>query len=163
MVNRKGFTVVQLLVTGVIVGLLLIAFVAVPNVMRQTRNSSRAQDIHVLALVLKDQQAASSTGFLPQSCNNTQPSCFIHDASLALYDNTSTDTVITYYRNTKPYNDELPHLSLDDENVTHKVVMHTYAICDGGELTGQKAGAGSIAMQYAVETMHGAKLVCKAE
>ena len=163
MVNRKGFTVVQLLVAAVVVGLLLIVLIAVPNVMRQTRNSSRAQDIHVLGLVIKDEQSVSSTGALPASCNNTQANCFAHAASLSFYGNTSdADPTIAYYRNTKPFNEKSAHLSQSDDDITRKVVIHTYAICNDGQLSGEKAGAASIAIQYAVETMRGVKIVCKA-
>src|SRR5690349_5051934 len=153
MLNRKAFTVVQLLVSAVVVGLLLIIFVAIPNVMRQTRNSSRAQDIHVLGLVIKEEQSASSRGALPDSCNSTQPSCFARTASLSFYDNiSSVDPVISYYRNSKPFNEDSAHLSKSDDDVTHKVVIHTYAVCDDSQPTGAAASAANIAFQYAVET-----------
>lgn len=162
MVNRKGFTVVQLLVAAFVVGLLLIILVAVPNIMRQTRNSSRAQDIHVLGLLIKDEQSVSSTGALPASCNNTQISCFAHTASLSFYDNNSdVDTNITYYRNTKPFNVDSAHLRPSDDDIAHKVIIQTYAVCNDDQLSGETAGAASIAIQYAVETMRGVKIVCK--
>ena len=162
MVNRKGLAAMQLVIAGVVVGVLLIIFIAVPNILRQTRNNSRSQDVHLLGLLVKDQQQASQTGMLPASCNNTQADCFSRQIKLSYYDNTSnSDTVITYYRNQKPIDKYSPQLNIEDSKVVDKVYIHSYAVCDGDVPTGQKATAGSNIIQYAVETFTGPKLVCK--
>jgi hypothetical protein len=162
MINRKGFTVVQLLVSGILAGLVLIFAIAAPNALRQTRNSSRAQDTHVLGLLIKEQQTTSSTASLPDSCNNTQRSCFSRGAKLSFYDNTSLeDTTVTYYRNAKPYSELSPRLELSDPRITDKVIVHSYAVCHDQKPTGEGASAGNIIIQYATESFRGKKLVCK--
>jgi hypothetical protein len=162
MVNRKGFAAMHLIIAGVVMGVLLIISVAVPNVLRQTRNSSRTQDIHLLGLLVKDQQLASQTGLLPSSCNNTQPNCFSRLAKLSFYENTSnTETVVTYYRNPQQFNRYSPQLNLNDKEVADKVYIHTYATCDYNTPTGHNASMNSVIIQYAIETFTGPKLVCK--
>lgn len=162
MVNRKGFVAMHLVVAGVVIGVLLIIFIAVPNAMRQTRNSSRTQDIHLLGLLIKDQQLASQTGFLPPSCNNTQANCFSRLAKLSFYDNTSnSDTVITYYRNEQQFSKYSPQLDVNDSEVTGKVYIHTYATCDQDRPSGHNASRGSVIIQYAVEGFTSPRLVCK--
>lgn len=163
MVNRKGFTAIQLLISGVIIGVLLIVLVAVPNALQQTRNSSRTQDVHVLGILIKEEQIASRTAALPGSCNNTQADCFSRKTKLSYYDNTSLEeTVITYYRDSAPFDEKFsPKLDLSDIDVTNKVVIHTFAVCRANGLTGNGASTGTVAIQYAVETFFGSKLVCK--
>jgi len=162
MVNRKGFAVRQLIIAVVIVGFLLIVAVAVPNVMRQTRNSSRTQDVHVLAIALKDMQLTSSNAGLPESCNNTQAGCFTRDAKLAYYDNTSSsDTVITYYRNTKPFDKFSPQLDMAQPGSSNRVIMHTYTRCEQGAPTGDGANRSGVVALYAIETFKGSVAACK--
>jgi type II secretory pathway pseudopilin PulG len=162
MVNRKGFTVVELLIAFAVIGFLLIILVAVPNALRQTRNGSRVQDVNALASLVRERQAISQTGALPASCNNTQAGCFIRDIDLAHYDNTSdVETYITYFRNTSRLNELSPQLDIEDEEVTAKVYIHTFAICDGNRLSAEQASAGSVVIQYAVETVTGVALLCK--
>jgi competence protein ComGC len=163
MLNRNGFTAIQLLITGVIIGVLLIVLIAVPNALRQTRNSSRTQDAHVLGLLIKEQQLISQTASLPNSCNNTQKDCFSRKTKLSYYDNTSLDeTVITYYRDATAFDEKFsPKLDPADIDVTNKVLIHTFAVCGPDGPTGAGAGVGSIAIQYAIETLFGPKLVCK--
>lgn len=162
MLNRKGFTAIQLLITGVIIGVLLIVCIAVPNALRQMRNSSRTQDAHVLGLLIKEQQLVGQTA-LPNSCNNTQKDCFSRKTKLSYYDNTSLEeTVVTYYRNAPAFDEKFsPKLDLSDADATNKVLIHTYAICGPSGPTGVSATPSSIAIQYAVETFFGPRLVCK--
>ena len=163
MVNRKGFAAMQLVIAGVVIGVLLIIFIAVPNVLRQTRNNSRTQDVHLLGLLVQDQRLASQTGMLPSSCNNTQADCFSRRAKLSYYDNRSdSDTTVSYYRNQQAFNRYAPQLDVHDKSVTRKVFIHTYATCDDqGMPTGQNAGMNSVIIQYAIETFGGPQLICK--
>lgn len=160
--NRKGFTVVEWLIASSIIGFLLIVFIAVPNALRQTRNNARVQDINALAALIKEKQTASQTGSLPNSCNNTQYGCFSREAKLSYYINTSnSETYITYYRNTAKFDELSPRLDLEDDAVTSKVFIHTYAVCRNQEVSGDRASSGHVAIQYAIETLSGPKLQCK--
>jgi len=161
--NRNGFAVRQLAVAGAVIGFLLIVAIAVPNVLRQTRNSSRTQDVHILGVALKDAQIATNNAAMPDSCNNTQAQCFIRTAQLAYYDNTSSsETVITYYRNNKPFDKFSPQLdAADNKGADKQVVIHSYAKCGPSGPTGDGASRGDSIAQYAVETLTGISMACK--
>ena len=162
--KQRGFTFIEVLIVLVIAGLMmLVVFMAVPAARRSAHNNVRHKDTALLLAAVTEFRSQSPSGALPDSCNSAQDGCFAKNTPRGYYQDTDAAPAVTYVKLNHEYSDADALLQADDDDVTEKVVMYSYAICnDSGTMpTGQFASPQDVAVQYAIETFSGAALQCK--
>ncbi len=149
--NQKGFTIIEVLIVLAIAGLIiLIVFLAVPALQRNSRNTQRKNDVSALMSALNE-TINNKGGVLP--ADNT---AFTNDvesnAKLNFYDAAK----VNYAKNTATPS-PLPPGPTDLD----AVAVHTYLKCaDASTPTGTGASSRSVAALYRVETGGGSTVQC---
>jgi prepilin-type N-terminal cleavage/methylation domain-containing protein len=138
--REDGFTIIEVLIVLAIAGLImLIVFLAVPALQRNSRNTSRKSDISSLGSALSE-YVNNNDGQLPGACtgsscpfySNWKPGYYTTPGNLKFVVGTSSSTPPT-----------------DPGDVDH-IVMESYMTCSGtGAINGS---ARSVAIVYDVET-----------
>jgi prepilin-type N-terminal cleavage/methylation domain-containing protein len=138
--KQEGFTIIEVLIVLAIAGLiLLIVFLAVPALQRNSRNTSRRNDVAKL-LGLISEHASSTNGGLP-----TNAVCATTEMTLNAGAGTPTVTAPgNYYCRTTGATISWNNLAADGTNpsTVDSVVMRSGAICDANgniETTGATA------------------------
>lgn len=144
--KNKGFTIIEVLIVLAIAGLImLIVFLAVPALQRNSRNTQRRSDVSALLAAFSETLNNNSSS-QPASCNGaTATACFIKDAKVSIYDNTTATNVVW----TK--NASAPATAPTNTNVDN-VVIQNYLKCSGNLAVTTNASSRSVAMLFAVET-----------
>jgi prepilin-type N-terminal cleavage/methylation domain-containing protein len=95
--NNKGFTIIEVLIVLAIAGLImLIVFLAVPALQRNSRNTQRKNDVSGL-LSGYSNYLSNNNGTNPASCNYTvlgPPPCWMRDTKIGYYDGTIPANVV---------------------------------------------------------------------
>ena len=142
--REDGFTIIEVLIVLAIAGLImLIVFLAVPALQRNSRNTSRKSDAASLGSAIAE-YVNNNDGQLPASCSGSACS-FINNWKPGFY----TAANVTYTKNTAS------GASLSDPNDGDKVKAASYMTCDPntpGVATSTGASSRSIALVYDVET-----------
>lgn len=145
--NEKsdGFTIIEVLIVLAIAGLiLLVVFLAVPSLQRNSRNSRRRSDVANILGALSE-YVSNNNGSLPTaSCTGATPCAFLANLSTpSVYDKT-TATGITYTHQTSA----TAPAAVTDADV---VKLYDYAKCNGSAPTATNATARSVIALFAVE------------
>lgn len=155
--NRKkqeGFTIIEVLIVLAIAGLIiLIVFLAVPALQRNSRNTQRKNDVSALGGAMNE-YINNNSGALPADAaafnGNVKTS-----AKVSFYD-ASTTTSIVYTKNTSAVSPAGPGAGSNDI-----VQIQTYSKCNGNSSTTTGATARSVIALYRVETGGGDQLQCQ--
>lgn len=140
--NRKeGFTIIEVLIVLAIAGLiLLVVFLAVPALQRNSRNTQRKNEVaNILGAI--SEYTNNNSGTLPDS---TTFATALQNAKLSLYNGKVT-------------------LSTADSNTTDpsNVQVRMSAKCSGSDSTTTGASARQFVAMYTVETGGGTQKICQ--
>jgi prepilin-type N-terminal cleavage/methylation domain-containing protein len=152
--NQKGFTIIEVLIVLAIAGLiLLIVFLAVPALNRNSRNTQRTSDISAIGGALTE-YVNNNNGVLPTDDAafeaNVKP-----NYKLGYYDAANNATVV-YTRNAGAVAPAGPTAAQLD--IVH---IQTNSKCNNNASTATGASSRSVIALYRVETGGGSMLQCK--
>jgi prepilin-type N-terminal cleavage/methylation domain-containing protein len=142
-----GFTIIEVLIVLAIAGLImLIVFLAVPALQRNSRNTSRKSDAASLGSAVAE-YVNNNDGQLPATC--TGAACpFINNWKPGYY----TAANVTYTDNANP------GATLNDPGSVDKISIASYMTCAGTAATSTGASSRSVALVYDVETGGGGQM-----
>jgi prepilin-type N-terminal cleavage/methylation domain-containing protein len=136
--KESGFTIIEVLIVLAIAGLiLLVVFLAVPALQRNSRNTQRKNDVSALLGAISE-YSNTNGGALPTAANQVTPF-----AKLGFYQ--AADVSVSASGGT------------DVDNV----YIATGRKCDGNALTSDNATARNIAVLYYIETSGGTTAQCQ--
>jgi prepilin-type N-terminal cleavage/methylation domain-containing protein len=143
--RNKGFTIIEVLIVLAIAGLImLIVFLAVPALQRNSRNTQRREDIGRIG------------GAAQEVLNNNNGSlASLTSANLQA----AVGTSMAYYTNTNVTVAAAPGAAANGTTVD-TVVVYTGGKCTNGQASTAGATTRSIAIVYKVETGNGNANVC---
>ena len=167
--SEAGFTIVETLIVLAIAGLiLLIVFLAIPALERNSRNNQRRQDVNVI-LQAVSRYELSNSGAFPQDCGGTSSNqCSITDTNPAYpndYFLRFDKSKLTYYTSTGQVTlanqtaGATPPQTVDPDHV----FIYNYQKCSStpGQSTFQGAGFNDVVALFAVETSSGQSAQCQ--
>jgi prepilin-type N-terminal cleavage/methylation domain-containing protein len=163
--KRDGFTIIEILIAIIIAGfILLVVFLAVPATQRTARNSTRHKDASAVLASVLSYRAENKTGSLPESCDNIDSDCFTRQVGMGYYDNQASTATVSFKKLDHPYSDDDAILHADDSDSVEQVALYSYALCNdsGTQAIGTYASPQNVVVVYAIETINGAALQCKA-
>lgn len=150
--KQEGFTIIEVLIVLAIAGLIiLIVFLAVPALQRNSRNTQRKNDVSAIGGALNE-FVNNNSGQLPadQAAFNANVK---GNAKFSHYDAASA-TAITYTKNAAATAPGGP-------TGTDIVQIHTFSKCNGNAATTTGATARSSIALFRVETGGGDTLQCQ--
>ncbi len=154
--SSKGFTIIEVLIVLAIAGLiLLIVFLAVPALQRNSRNTQRKNDVSSVLAALSEYQN-NHNGQLPTGCLGSSPTCFVKDVPMTMFDNNTNKVAFSNVAPVTP--DLLTPRGADLLQIT------TGAKCsNSGDGSATTAGAGrrNIVVLFGLETAGGATNICQ--
>lgn len=151
--KQEGFTIIEVLIVLAIAGLIMmVVFLAVPNLQRNSRNTQRKSDVSAIVGGMSE-YVNNNAGQLPTTC--TAGSCtsqtWLQNAKLSQYDPSSIAfSNVTTARTSAP----------TAATTADQVLIYNYAKCNGMTITNTNATARSIAASYMVETSSAAQAQC---
>ncbi len=150
--KNKGFTIIEVLIVLAIAGLImLIVFLAVPALNRNSRNTQRRDDVAALMAMFAE-TLNNNNATLPATCTGASASCWVKDAKVSIVDNQSANVAWTK-------NASAPASAPTNTNVD-VVTIQNYLKCSAGVATTTGASSRSVAAIYAVETSSGTSSQC---
>lgn len=144
--NKEGFTIIEVLIVLAIAGLImLIVFLAVPALQRNSRNTQRKADVSALLGAISE-YSNNNGGKLPAAASD-----FTGNAKLSIYD--SSD--VTY--------DDDNNTAVGTARELDVVTIRGNAKCSSGgdDVGGSNANKRSIAVVYTVETGGSPQHICQ--
>jgi prepilin-type N-terminal cleavage/methylation domain-containing protein len=154
--QEKGFTIIEVLIVLAIAGLIiLIVFLAVPALQRNSRNTQRKNDVASIGGALTE-YVNNNNGNLPTTCTGATPCPFYQNSKASLYNLSSATTTFTY----SPTTPVAPAAVTNVETLK----IYNYTKCNpaviGGTVT-TNATKRSLVALYAVETGNGFTSQCQ--
>ena len=150
--REEGFTIIEVLIVLAIAGLIiLIVFLAVPALQRNSRNTQRRNDVSAMLGALQE-AVNNNNGQLPADCNGTGANCWVRNAKMSNYDNQSGS--VTWDNRNAAGN-------VTNSTTVDQVQVYSYAKCNGGDVTTTNATSRSVAVLFAVETTSGSTPQCQ--
>lgn len=150
--QSKGFTIIEVLIVLAIAGLIiLIVFLAVPALQRNSRNTQRKNDVSAIGGAINE-YVNNNSGQLPTDDGNFENNV-LSNAKTSHYDK-SSDTAIEFYRQTSA-SDRTPPTGTDT------IHIHTFTKCNGNDDTTNGATARSVVALFRVETGGGDTVQCQ--
>lgn len=151
--NSQGFTIIEVLIVLAIAGLImLVVFLAVPALQRNSRNTRRKQDVAAILGSLSE-WISNNNGSLPATtCTGATPCAFFSNFTPAIYDKTTATGIIYTVQNSRS-----TLTAVTDADV---VKIYTFAKCSGTAPTDTGATARSVIALYAVESGGGTTAQC---
>ncbi len=148
--RQEGFTIIEVLIVLAIAGLIiLIVFLAVPALQRNSRTTQRKNDVSAIMGALSE-AVSNNNGNLPASCNGTATTCWVKDAKMTQFDGTTAN--VSYTKNTSATTaTDLTEADADRE----KINIQSYQKCNGNAFTATGATSRSVAAEYLVEKSGG--------
>jgi prepilin-type N-terminal cleavage/methylation domain-containing protein len=146
--QEKGFTIIEVLIVLAIAGLIiLIVFLAVPSLQRNSRNTQRKNDIAALAGAMNE-FINNNNGALPATCTAGATGCgddqwVTNAGTLGSY----TNTAIAFTNNTAAPT-TVPTAPANGDSVT----AHSFVKCAGTTATTTGATRRSVVLLYSVES-----------
>lgn len=145
--RNEGFTIIEVMIVLAIAGLImLVVFLAVPALQRNSRNTQRKNDVSSLVGAMSE-YVNNNNGKLPPSCTagncnaNTPTTQWLSNAQLALYDKAKI-SLTNRTSATAP-------TAVSDADVIN---IYNYLKCNGNNPSTTGATNRSVAALYAVET-----------
>jgi len=151
--KNQGFTIIEVLIVLAIAGLImLIVFLAVPALNRNSRNTQRRNDVSTIMAAFAE-KLNNNNSSQPASCNPTTVGCWITDAAVSIYDKT-TATNIVWTKNASALASAPTNTNVDN------VVVQNFLKCNGSVATITGASSRSTVALFAVETASGTTAQC---
>ncbi len=152
--DNKGFTIIEVLIVLAIAGLImLVVFLAVPALQRNSRNTQRKSDVSALAGAV--QEYAANNGGAPLT-TATVPTA-VKNAKLGFYTPT---TVFANNTGGAPTSASSSGTGNATTLTTSNVIIWVGYDCSGGGASAPVAGAArSTAIEYAIEDGSGTPIV----
>jgi prepilin-type N-terminal cleavage/methylation domain-containing protein len=153
--GQDGFTIIEVLIVLAIAGLImLVVFLAVPALQRNSRNTQRNNDVASIVGAMNE-YINNSGGQLPASCTGATPCAFLANAKLG-YFAADTNTNFVYTRNASATAVVAP---TNIENIA----VGSFSTCNstGTAASTTNATSRSVAIVYLVETGSGTQAQCK--
>ncbi len=151
----EGFTIIEVLIVLAIAGLiLLVVFLAVPALQRNSRNTQRKNDIGN-TLSAFGEYTNNNAGALPTAsgaCSTAANCPFIANVKLGLY---TTGNISYTYNATAPGSAPSAPASVD------AALIANYLKCNGTTATTASASSRSVVALYSVETGGGTQVQCQ--
>lgn len=140
--KEKGFTIIEVLIVLAIAGLImLIVFLAVPALQRNSRNTQRRNDVSGMLGVYQE-AVNNNNGAVPASCNGSTAGCWVQNTKLSNYDNNSAN--VTFYKDTTFTAHAAPTID--------QVVIQSFAKCVNNAPAATNATSRSVTVTFLVET-----------
>lgn len=140
--QEKGFTIIEVLIVLAIAGLImLVVFLAVPALQRNSRNTQRKADVQALLGAISEYQS-NNNGSMP-----TTSAQVTGNARLGFY----ATTEVTFASGA----------TLTTASPQNVVDIRTGVKCNGGGVTTTGASSRNVAAVYYVETSTGTQAVCQ--
>lgn len=151
--KQDGFTIIEVLIVLAIAGLImLVVFLAIPNLQRNSRNTQRKADVAAIVGAMSE-FVNNNAGKLPTTC--TVGSCgaqeWLQNAKLSQYDPNAVG-----FNYTATARASAPTAA----STADQVQIYNYAKCSGTAITNVDATSRSVAASYMVETSGAAKAQC---
>lgn len=152
--REEGFTIIEVLIVLAIAGLIiLIVFLAVPALQRNSRNTQRKNDVSAIAGALNE-YISNNQGKLPIDDGSFETNVRTN-ANVGFYDDTSSDSFV-YNKSTSAQEPDGPAGA--DLDTVH---IETFSKCDGNASTLTGATSRSVIALYRVETGSGDTSQCQ--
>lgn len=152
---EEGFTIIEVLIVLAIAGLiLLVVFLAVPALQRNSRNTQRKNDIGN-TLSAFSEYVNNNAGALPTSsgaCSSAVNCPFISNVKLGIY----TAANVSY-----TYNAAVPGVAPTAPASVDSATIVNYVKCSGTTATVANATSRSVVALYSVETGGGTQVQCQ--
>jgi prepilin-type N-terminal cleavage/methylation domain-containing protein len=143
--NNQGFTIIEVLIVLAIAGLiLLIVFLAVPALQRNSRNTQRKNDVAAAGAAITE-YVNNNNGQLPATCSGAASGCaaWSANAKLGLYDAATAN--FSFTRNAAA---SAP-AGVSDASVLR---LYSNSKCNNNDSTTAGANPRSLIALYSVET-----------
>ena len=161
--QNRGFTIIEVMIVLTIAGLiLLIVFLAVPALQRNSRNTQRKADVEA-ALAAVSEFASNNSGAIPAvACPGTAPSYTLAAGTCAAPTGTPAGFKLGYFTVTPTLTSTVP-ASLP-ATATDTLTIYTGATCNAASNAPTTTGASirSVAAVYATEASSGLAWTCTA-
>lgn len=161
--QTEGFTIIEVLIVLAIAGLIiLIVFLAVPALQRNSRNTQRKNDVSSLAGTLQE-ELNNTNGTMPVSCTGASATCWVKNSKMSFFDNNTTNVSWTKQAAVGAGTNLVPATAGDRD----KIVAYNGSKCNEtagatfGQFTATNATLRSVAIQYMVETSGTPVLQCQ--
>lgn len=139
--NDGGFTIIEVLIVLAIAGLImLIVFLAVPALQRNSRNTQRKNDISAI-LSSVSEWSNNNQGTLPAASGNFNTAFTNSNPNLGYYTTAANVQWVSQTAATAPA----------DPNSLDKVTVANFAKCNGNAATATGATSRSIVVVYDIE------------
>ncbi|MEI6237226.1 MAG: type II secretion system protein [Candidatus Saccharibacteria bacterium] len=144
--NHEGFTIIEVLIVLAIAGLImLIVFMAVPALQRNSRNTQRKNDISAILGSVAEYVSNNQGGLPKGTLGPTFSANFVGTAPKLGYYVTPENITYLYSATPRTGTVFLP------PGTTDTVAIYNYLKCDGNKGTKDQATARSIAVLYNIE------------
>jgi prepilin-type N-terminal cleavage/methylation domain-containing protein len=141
--RTEGFTIIEVLIVLAIAGLiLLIVFLAVPALQRNSRNTQRKNDVSSV-LGAFSEEINNNAGAIPATCDGASTTCFVKNVKLSNYDNAT---------NSVSFTKQTAATAPTAVTVADQVKLYSYAKCSGNTPVATNATSRSVIALYAVES-----------
>lgn len=160
--GSAGFTIIETLIVLAIAGLiLLIVFLAIPSLQRNSRNNQRKQEVEKILQAVSSFELNHS-GQFPGPCGSgTDPLCNasngpLEHTELNFYDQNASGNVVIEPQDAK--------VTVSNPNDVNKLVIYNHQKCSNasdGSATWQGAGYNDVVALYALETSSGTAQQCQ--
>ena len=158
--QEKGFTIIEVLIVLAIAGLIvLVVFLAVPALQRNSRNTQRKNDVSGLAGTYQE-VINNANGTNPATCTGATADCWVKNSKMSYYDNTTANVAWTKQAAVTAVTNLDPATAADRD----KIKAANGIKCDpanNGQFSTTNATLRSVAIQYMVETAGVPALQCQ--
>lgn len=150
--SKAGFTIIETLLVLAIAGfILMIVMMAIPTLLRNSKNGQRKQDVASI-LQAVSRYELNHSGTFPPNCASSAPPCFLSYAKLSHYDPANVIVEVN-----GALNGAVAGVTDGDQ----VIVRHYYKCAAGGGASDQGAGYRDVVALYAVETADGTASQCQ--
>ena len=158
--QEKGFTIIEVLIVLAIAGLIiLVVFLAVPALQRNSRNTQRKNDVSGLAGTYQE-VINNTNGTNPADCTGADATCWVKNSKMSYYNNATTNVAWNNQAAVTLETNLDPAVPLDRDRVKIANGVKCNAT-NNGQFVIANATLRSVAIQYMVETAGVPVLQCQ--
>jgi prepilin-type N-terminal cleavage/methylation domain-containing protein len=162
--SQSGFTIIEVLIVLAIAGLiLLLVFLAIPQLQRNSRNSQRKNDVTAILEAVSHYELNHS-GDYPDCGHAALPSCYgsghlFEFSKLSFYSDDGQAVVVALSPGQKPSDVSSPN-PVTDANQVYVYNRQKCPIDNSGTSTDQGAGFSDVVALFAIENATGTTPQC---
>lgn len=151
--RNDGFTIVETLIVLAVAGLiLLIVFMAIPSLERNSRNNQRRQDVQTILQAVSHYELNDSGNF-PVNCGPAPACTSVKAGAPNDYFLRFLANKLSFYTTANQVMLSSTHSEGDSDTSVDKVYIHNYERCNpsGGTATIKAAGYSDVVALYSIE------------